>query len=208
VTNLDKGKNRFHDLLLQYSQELKADGRAEVEAILWDEYGTTATIMVVDMSGFTRLSREHGIVHYLSMVRRMQITSRPIIESYQGQVVRFEADNAYARFTNPGDAISAAVALNLAMDAANIITPDELDIRISCGIDHGKCLIPDVSDFYGTPVNNASKLGEDLGEPGQILVTENAMLLVNNVSPFESDCMEMNIGGEAMAIHSIKYNRA
>lgn len=197
----------FHDMLLSYSQEMKADDRDLIESKLWDEYGATVTIMVVDMSGFTRLSREHGIVHYLSMVKRMQLTSRPIIESYQGRVVRFEADNAYACFAKPDDAIHAAVSLNLAMDAANIVTPDELDIRLSCGIDHGECLIPDDSDFFGTPVNNASKLGEDLGGPGQILVADSAMSQVSEINLFDSDPKTLEIAGETMLVHEIKYQR-
>jgi len=207
MSDQDKDVKNFHDMLLSYSQEMKAGGRSKIESQLWDKYGATVTIMVVDMSGFTRLSREHGIVHYLSMVRRMQLTSRPIIESYQGRVVRFEADNAYACFAHPEDAIRAAVSLNLAMDAANIVTPDELDIRLSCGIDHGECLIPGDDDFFGTPVNNASKLGEDLGEPGQILVTDSAMSLVNEVTPFDSDSWTVEIGGEPMIVHTIKYYR-
>ncbi|MDH5710199.1 MAG: adenylate/guanylate cyclase domain-containing protein [Gammaproteobacteria bacterium] len=198
----------FHDLLLNYIQEPKAEIRKGIETQLWDQYGQTVTIMVVDMSGFTRLSREHGIVHYLSMVRRMQLTSRPIVESYRGRIVRFEADNAYACFEYPDDAVRAAVALNLAMEAANIITPDELDIKLSCGIDHGKCLIPSQDDFFGAPVNNTSKLGEDLGEPGQILVTDHAMSLIEETYPFESEILSLEAGGEMMAVHTIKYSRS
>ena len=30
------------------------------------------------------LTRKYGIVHYLSMVRRMQLTTEPIVKSYGG----------------------------------------------------------------------------------------------------------------------------
>lgn len=198
-------QNVFQELLLRYSQEQEADDRALVEARMWDGFGETIAVLVVDMSGFTRLTRLHGIVHYLSMVRRMQLTAQPIIESYSGRVVRFEADNAFACFSEPGYAVRAAVALNLAMEAANLLTPDELDIYLSCGIDYGQCLIPDEHDFFGVPVNTASKLGEDLGEPGQILVTAEAMALVKDAKPFNTELVSLEIGGEQRDVHSILY---
>lgn len=197
----------FHELLLRYSQEPESINRQAIEAELWDRYGQTITVMVVDMSGFTRLSRDRGIVHYLSMVRRMQLTAKPIIESYLGQVVRFEADNAFARFPGPAEAIRAAVALNLATGAANLLTESELDIHLSCGIDHGPCLVPDDQDFWGMPVVHASKLGEDLGQPGQILVTDEAFQQVDATYPFESHLLTLEIGGKPVEVHSIKYSR-
>ena len=93
-------------------------------------------------------------------------------------VVKFEADNCFAVFDEPKHAVQAAIALNLAFDAANILTPDELDIKISCGIDFGDILLIDGDDMFGQPVNLASKLGEDIAETGQILITKNAMSMV------------------------------
>ena len=159
------------------------------------------------MSGFTRLANTHGIVHYLSMVRRMQLTSQPIVESYGGEVVKFEADNCFAIFKTPGDAIRASISLHPAMDSANLLTPDELDIRLSCGIDHGECLMPHAFDYFGAPVNRASKLGEDLAEPGQILVTPEAMALVSEELGFKSETLELEVGGEVIPVQSIQYRR-
>lgn len=165
---------RFADLILRYSQEPEQEERDEVEAQIWEGFGTEQTVMVVDMSGFSMLTEKHGIVHYLSMVRRMQLTAAPIITGYGGRVIKFEADNCFAMFPNALGAVQSAIALNHAFDAANILTPDELDIRISCGIDHGRILVIDNSDYYGHAVNRASKLGEDLASPGEILITGTA----------------------------------
>ena len=51
------------------------------------------------MSGFSLLTRRYGIVHYLSMVRRMQEVTRPIVHDHSGSVVKFEADNGFAVFS-------------------------------------------------------------------------------------------------------------
>jgi class 3 adenylate cyclase len=165
---------RFQSLLLEFSEEADASRRALIESSLWNEFGHEATVLVLDMSGFSQLTHRYGLVHYLSMVRRMQLTADPIVRACGGTPVKFEADNCYAMFPCVDDALSCALALNAAFDAANESTPDELDIRIAIGIDHGRILLVDDSDFFGHPVNRASKLGEDLARPGEILVTVEA----------------------------------
>ena len=166
-------KERFHDLLYQFSAEPDPSRRQVLEDALWREFGSERVVLVVDMSGFSKLSQRYGIVHYLSMVRRMQLTADPIVASHNGVVVKFEADNCFAMFGDSLDAVRCGIALNLAFDAANLVTPDELDIHISIGIDRGKVLVVDnYLEFFGNAVNCASKLGEDGARPGEVLVTE------------------------------------
>lgn len=168
---------RFQSLLLEFSAEPDEQRRKRIDQSLWDEYGREAAVLVLDMSGFSQLTNRYGLVHYLSMVRRMELTADPIVRGCGGTPVKFEADNCFAMFPTVDDAIAAAFALNAAFDAANESTPDELDIRIAIGIDHGRILLVDGSDFFGHPVNRASKLGEDLARPGEVLVTAEAMAL-------------------------------
>ncbi|HET7842658.1 MAG TPA: adenylate/guanylate cyclase domain-containing protein [Xanthomonadales bacterium] len=165
---------RFQALLLEFSEEPDVARRAQLERTLWDEYGQEATVLVLDMSGFSQLTHRYGLVHYLSMVRRMQLTADPIVRGCGGTPVKFEADNCFAMFPTVDDALACALALNDAFDKANEATPDELDIRIAIGIDHGRILVVDGNDFFGHPVNRASKLGEDLARPGEVLVTAEA----------------------------------
>lgn len=171
---MDAAERRFHDLLLAHSQEADATARAALEATLWGEFGCERAVLVLDMTGFTGLTQRFGIVHYLSMVRRMQQTAEPIVGGYAGTLVKFEADNCYAMFPDVEEAIAAAIDLHRAFVAANEATPDELDIRISCGIDHGRILVVPDRDFFGNPVNRACKLGEDLARSGEVLVTTEA----------------------------------
>lgn len=171
---------RFQSLLLQFSEEPDEAKREAIERMLWDEYGREAAVLVLDMSGFSQLTHRFGLVHYLSMVRRMQLTADPIVRGCGGTPVKFEADNCFAMFPTVDDAIACAFALNAAFDAANVATPDELDIRVAIGIDHGRILLVDGNDFFGHPVNRASKLGEDLARPGEVLVAAEAMALSRN----------------------------
>jgi adenylate cyclase len=198
----------FQNHLLEFSQEESLERRDDIEKTIWEEFGQERSILVVDMAGFTKISQRHGIIYYLSMVRRMQITSRPIIENYSGKVVRYEADNCFATFKAPLDAVRAAISMNMAFDAANILTPDDLDIEISCGIDHGEVLIIDDRDFYGNAVNRASKLGEDQANSGEILITESAMKLVPAEANIKHQDIKIEMSGITINASSISYKQA
>ena len=113
---------------MQFSQETNDEGRNAIETELWQEYGTERVVFVLDMSGFSLLTRKYGIIHYLSMVRRMQLTSEPIIKTYGGSMLKFEADNCFAVFPDTLSAVHAAISLQLAFDASNLLTSDDFDV--------------------------------------------------------------------------------
>lgn len=192
----------FNELLLSYSRQ-EPEERKKTEKELWDRYGAEKTVLVIDMSGFSLLTERFGVVHYLSMVRRMQITSRPIVEDYKGKVIKFEADNCFAVFDHPQHAVQTAISLNHAFDAANVLTPDELDIKIAAGIAHGRVLLVADTDFYGGPVNRASKLGEDLARPGEILVSSEAMALIPEEASISYESVSFDISGISLNCASI-----
>src|SRR4026208_2132581 len=132
---------KFQEHLLLYSQTESPQERQSIETILWSNYGAEFAVFVLDMSGFSLLTRKYGIVHYLSMVRRMQLTTEPIVKSYGGEMLKYEADNCFAIFPDSLSAVNAAIAMQHAFAASNLLTADELDIHIACGIDFGKLLI-------------------------------------------------------------------
>jgi adenylate cyclase len=196
---------RFEELILLYAQENEKDKREKIEATLWQEFGKVKAVFVMDMSGFSLLSFRHGIVHYLSIVRRMQLTTKPIIEKYRGQVVKFEADNCFAMFDDPLSAVRAAIALNTAFFAMNVLTDDEFDIRVSIGIDYGDVLLIGGPDYFGNSVNRACKIGEDVGGPGEILVTATAFEQIPETAGIQGRKLELAIAGVPVEVYSIEH---
>ena len=196
---------RFEELLLLYAQENEKDKREKIEATLWQEFGKVKAVFVMDMSGFSLLAYRHGIVHYLSIVRRMQLTTQPIVEKYRGQVVKFEADNAFAMFDDPLLAVRAAIALNTAFFAMNVLTEDEFDIRVSIGIDYGDVLLIGGLDYFGNLVNCASKIGEDIGAPGEILVSAAAFKQIPETAGIQGRKLELAIAGVPVEVYSIEH---
>jgi len=195
----------FYDLLLRFSQESTPEARRGIEKEIWAAFGMEQAVFVLDMSGFSLLTRKYGIIHYLSMVRRMQLIAQPIIESYHGAVVKFEADNCFAAFPDALPAVQAAIALQLAFSASNLLTPDDLDIHISCGIDYGKILMVEDKDFFGEAVNKASKLGEDIAAAGEILVSREAMQRIPPEAQIASREVNLSIAGISIPACVIQY---
>ena len=200
-----RSPKKFYDLLLQYSQAEDSDIRKKLETTLWENYGQEQTVFVLDMSGFSRLTRKYGIIHYLSMVRRMQLTSEPIVKSFDGYMIKFEAANCFAIFPTPLQAVNASVAMQHAFDAANILTADDLDIRIACGIDYGKILMVGDDDCFGDAVNRASKMGEDIAEAGEILITKDAMNMIPAEAGIKAKEVNLSISGITIPAYAIDY---
>ena len=198
---------KFQELLLNYSQTEESDERQKIEETLWGEYGAEYAVFVLDMSGFSLLTRKHGIVHYLSMVRRMQLTTEPIVKSYGGMMIKYEADNCFAVFPDPLSAVNSAIAMQHAFTAENLLTSDDLDIHISCGIDYGKILIIGHEDCFGEPVNRASKIGEDIAAAGEIIVTKEAMDLIPSEAGIKSREMSVSVSGILIPTYVIEYRR-
>lgn len=160
----------YHRLLDAYWPEASEKKRKQLETEIWERFGVEKAVFVLDMSGFSRLTQEHGAVHYLSMVRRMNLAMETVIDRNQGQLVKFEADNCFAIFDTVGDAVRCAIAANMQFEGMNLLTVSEFDIRVCIGISHGHFLLVEDRDFFGDAVNKASRLGEDIAEPGEILV--------------------------------------
>ncbi len=195
---------RFEDLLLEYAQASSDEQHKKIEETLWHEFGAEKAILVMDMSGFSLLTQKYGIVHYLSMVKRMQITSLPLVEQYGGVVVKFEADNCFAMFDSVPAAAQTAVALNQAFAEMNLHTDEPFDIRVSIGIDFGKVLLIGGPDYFGNTVNRACKLGEDVAGPAEIYITESAFEQIPASAGLEGDRINLAISG--VKLNAVKLN--
>jgi len=160
------------DTLLEQRVE-HPERSAEIDTEIMKRFETETSIFVLDMSGFSRTVQRYGIIHYLAMIRRMRRIVRPAVEENGGAVVKYDADNVFAIFPDPDSALKAAIDVNHDLEIANLVTADESDVYVSIGIGHGRVLLA-CDDLYGDEMNLASKLGEDVAEKKEILLTSNA----------------------------------
>ena len=157
------------------SQRNQSEGRvAEIDAAIEHAFVRTVSMLVLDMCGFSRITARHGIIHFLAMVHQMEQAARPAIAGNGGEVVKQEADNLFAVFSHPEQALEAALDIGRALDAMNAVQPPEAALQASIGIGYGPTLVIADKDLFGHEMNHACKLGEDIAGPGEIYLTGNA----------------------------------
>ena len=153
--------------LIDRMNAASAGDRLRIEKDIRNQFEVEKAVFALDMSGFSLTVRREGILPYLGMIRRMQNITTPVITHFGGELVKHEADNVLALFDRPADAVRAALAIN-----AKLLTQTgERPVRVSIGIDFGRLLAIKGADCFGDPVNTACKLGEDIAQAGEILIS-------------------------------------
>lgn len=141
---------------------------AAIDAEIWRQFGQTRAVMVLDMCGFSRLTLRYGITHFLAMIRRLGTIVRPLVASAGGVVIKTDADNVFATFDDVPAAFTAARAIQSGLGAANAFLPEDWDLHAGIGIGYGPLIVVGDDDLFGSEMNIASKLGEDLSGRGEI----------------------------------------
>ena len=169
-----KTNNRTNLEQLLHERNENPENMAEIDAKINATFRQEHTILVMDMSGFSRTTVRYGIIHFLAMIHRMHGIVKPIIAECGGTVVKEEADNIFAVFPDVKSAVESAIESLKQTVAVNTTLPPDMDIYLCIGIGCGDVLMLEGEDMYGSEFNLAAKLGEDLAERGEILLTSAA----------------------------------
>ena len=187
--------------LVDRLNEAGAEERAGVEAEIWERFGVERALLSLDMSHFSLSVRRSGILPYIGLIRRMQALTRPIVERGGGAVIKYDADNMIAVFGTADAAAGAALAINRA-----IVEGGE-KFAVAMGIDFGRFLLIDGADCYGDPVNVACKLGEDVAESGEVLLTAAARARLDPAFPYALREQVVSVSGLEVHVFAVEAAR-
>lgn len=187
--------------LVDRLNEAGADERARVEAEIWERFGVERALLSLDMSHFSLSVRRSGILPYIALIRRMQAVTRPIVEAGGGTVIKYAADNMIAVFETADEAAAAALAINRA-----IVEGGE-KFAVAMGIDFGRFLLIDGADCYGDTVNVACKLGEDVAESGEVLLTAAARARLDPAFPHRLREQVVSVSGIEVHVFAVEAAR-
>lgn len=186
---------------------------ADIDQQIHATFDRDCAILVLDLSGFSRLTVRHGIIHFLTMVHRMTAIATPFIQQHQGFVIKQEADNLFAAFPEVAEAVGAAVDVLKAFKVVNMGLPSEHDLHASIGIGYGTVLMVGEEDVFGSEMNLASKLGEDLARAGEILLTAAAFNQLHPRSPDSAASLpppwkelELSISGLGFTAYQLNWD--
>lgn len=146
--------------------------KAAIDRRIWDLFGETWTVMLTDLSGFSRDVAEFGIIHFLQTIHESLRILVPIVEAHDGILLKTEGDSILVTFRNPSRALDCAREMQRACSDYNRDRPPTEKILLCVGLGYGRMLRISDHDVFGAEVNAASKLGEEMAKAGDILVTE------------------------------------
>lgn len=161
-------------------------------------------IVFTDTADFTLRTARDGILHFLMVFERVTEVAEPVLRRTGGELVKAEGDSFLIRYRDVGAACRGVMALDAALQRLNSGRPENEQVHFSYGIGYGDVL--DIEDdMFGLEVNLASKLGEDLAEPGEALLTPSAAAvlepaLLRRVVPHRV----VTFGNQAIPVHRLK----
>jgi len=188
-------EEQFDAILARFSSSRDVADRARIDDEIWQQFGTEGAVFISDMSGFSRTTRALGICHFLAQIYRVRPVVAKAVGDNGGILLKAETDNCYAFFPEVDKAITAAVEINRELDRQNETRDSTDKVFVSIGIDWGRMLLIGEVEFFGDPVNTASKLGEDLAARSEILLTQRAMDRVTIELDREPDRRRERISG-------------
>ncbi len=151
---------------------LPGANKEQLDQRIWDLFGEEWCVMFTDLSGFSRGVAQFGIIHFLQTIHEAERVYVPIIEEHDGILLKVEGDSYLVIFRNVSKALQCGVAMQRASKAYNESRPPEEQLLVCIGLGFGRVLRIGDADVFGAEVNAASKLGEDMADPFDILVTE------------------------------------
>jgi len=174
---------------------------ASFDSDVADRHTRELSIMMADSSGFTRFTREHGILAFLAAMTTAYDVLVPLIES-RGVVLSHNADNVLAIFEAPDDAVETAIEMQRTMARRNSSLAESQRFHICIGIDHGP-VIRLTDNVYGHHVNVAAKVGEDLAGRDEVLITAGVnRLLAPGIKRGYS--RSADLGGAAVELYRVE----
>ncbi len=191
-------RERFQRLLSPDLAEMVVSGELTVEK---GGENRIATVMFVDIRGFTRLSENTEASSVLHMLNEYYERMVDIVFRYQGTVDKFIGDAMMviwgAPVAHPDDpqrAIKAALDINKALEQYNLERKQKglAPISVGIGINTGNLVAGYIGSsrtmsysVIGDTVNTAARLC-DAARPGEIVISDNTRQAVDGGFEFEA----------------------
>lgn len=176
----------------------------EIDGRIWDLFGETWAIMFTDLSGFSRRSAKFGIIHFLQTIYESQRLLVPVIDNYDGILLKMDGDSMLVLFRSPAKAVECAIGMQHTLRNYNSAKSDDEKILLCVGIGYGTMLRIGDTDVFGPQVNASAKLGEDTATAYEILVTDAVRDVIGDQAGFAYDHIDIVPPG-ANSAYRVRY---
>jgi len=159
----------------------------QLQKVLHEKYERCMAVLFSDIVGSTRYFERYGDAAGRRMIQRHQDLVVPIVERFEGRVVKTIGDAVMAAFPSAAKAVAAAVAMQQAIsEVESQVTREEDRVEIRIGVNFGTALVNDSDgDLYGDMVNVAARV-QAHARARQILVAESVREQLPATMPLRS----------------------
>jgi class 3 adenylate cyclase len=161
-------------------------------------------VVFTDCEDFTVRTLRDGILHFLMVFEAAVRGARAVVRRSGGVIVKAEADSLLLMYDDPDRACHGVFAIEDFLRGFNRGRPRNEQARFCYGIGYGDVLDLD-DDTFGPEVNLASKIGEDIAQPGEILLTGDAASGLG--APLRRRLVPhppVRLRGRAVAVHGLR----
>jgi class 3 adenylate cyclase len=144
------------------------------ESAFRDRYVHRTAILVLDVVGFSRTCERLGEIRAFLDILNVQRVCEPVLRGCGASLIRAFADDLVALFQDPADALASALEIQRRMGEFNSSRPTEPAVQCCFGIGYGDVFDIGPNNAMGSEMNYTSKLGEDIAEADEILLTKSA----------------------------------
>jgi class 3 adenylate cyclase len=169
--------------------------RARIDQRIWDLFGEDWAVMFTDLAGFSRQVAAFGIIHFLQVIFEQKRILLPIVAAHDGILIKIEADSFLIIFKRAASAVRCAIEMQRTCARENVRRAPEEQVLLCVGIGYGRILRVGDRDVWGSEVNAASKLGEDIARANEILVTDLARQAAGDLDDARYEPIEVVVAG-------------
>jgi class 3 adenylate cyclase len=174
-------RNRRLRGFLRKRAQTAAPARAALDRAHGGRLFCRRAVVFTDCADFTVRTLRDGILHFLMVFEAAAAGTAAVVRRTRGEVLKVDADSLLILYPSVAAACRGVDAIEAFLRRFNAARPRGEQARFSYGVGFGDVLDLD-GDAFGAEVNLASKIGEDLARPGEVLLTPGA---ADALSPVE-----------------------
>jgi len=137
-----------------------------------------AAILAADVVGYSRMMGADETVTLGAVKVCFNDQVEPSITAHEGRIVKRMGDGLLAEFASAVNAVTAAAAIQSAVEALGQGQPEDRRIRLRIGVNLGDIIVEE-GDIFGDGVNIAARL-EGLGDAGGLCISGTVFDQVHN----------------------------
>ena len=164
-------------------------------------------VLFTDIVGSTRYFKDQGDLAGRKMLQyHQEIASQPIVE-HSGLVVKTLGDSVMAYFSNPKEAVKAAIRIQQELKQHNTTRKIDEKFSVRIGIHWGNGIVEE-QDIFGDVVNMAAKI-VPLADVGQIVISEETYSLVEALSSVKYEIFDIKSENEeyrGLKVYSVLWD--